>query len=102
MKRTTMAAIPPTRSIGKGRRINVPQSIAEEYASDASFEATIRAGDLVLSPSEAAEARKMTAKNRVRVPPEIANQFRQGAEFLVVRDGEDIVFRAAENVDLNI
>jgi len=97
-----MAAIPPTRSIGKGRRINVPQDIAEEYPPDAAFEVDTREGDLVFTPSEAAEARKLTDKNRVRVPPEIARGVEPDAEFLVVQKGSQILFRAAENVDISI
>jgi len=97
-----MSAIPETRTIGDRRRVNIPAEIAADYGCEARFEPDVRDGDIVLEPAEDGCGRVMSAKNRVRLPHAIAEQFAREAEFAVLRDGEMIVLRPTDEIDISI
>ncbi len=97
-----MSAIPETRRIDRQRRINIPASIAGLYDDGETFEPTVEGSDIVLEPASGEGARTLSAKNRLRLPPTVVEQFGTGNEFAVLSDEGKIVLRPVENVQITL
>lgn len=97
-----MSAIPETRTIDDYRRVTIPSNTVASFGDDPAFTADVRDGDIVLSPAPEDGGRTLTEKNRLRLPPNVAQQFDAGTEFAVIEHGDSIVLKPAHKIDIDL
>jgi bifunctional DNA-binding transcriptional regulator/antitoxin component of YhaV-PrlF toxin-antitoxin module len=101
-----MSVIPETRSVDSYRRVNIPVGILDSFEGDQgpppAFQVAVRDGDIILSPVSREGGQTLTARNRVRLPPEVADQYEDGEEFAVLEDDDCIVLKPADDINISI
>lgn len=97
-----MSTIPETRSLDRYRRINVPADTLAQYPGADAFQVRVDDDDVVLTPAPEDVGQAVTEKNRVRLPPAVAEHYDDEEEFAVLPHGDSIVLRPTREINIDI
>lgn len=97
-----MSTIPDTRSRDAHRRINIPADTLDAFPDVEAFSARMSGTDIVLSPTARDAGCVVTEKNRIRLPTEVAANYDDDETFAVIEQGDCIVLRPIDEIDIDI